>query len=77
MGRIIAYLFFGVFAAAGIAAFYFSGFGMVTKNIKARSWEPIYAQLQSYDLDTSRSDDTTTYKVTASYTYEYLGVNYE
>lgn len=76
MGKVFAYLFFAVFAAAGIAAFYFISFDMVFNSVKANSWEPVYAELQSYDLDTNRSSDSTTYKAMASYSYDYQGVRY-
>lgn len=76
MGKVFAYLFFAVFSVGGVAAFYFSGFDMAVQSIKARSWESVNAELISYDLDSSRSSDTTTYKAMATYSYQYLGVSY-
>ena len=77
MGKFLGYLFFGVFAAAGIGIFVFGAIPMLSGTIKAASWEQIEADLIEYKLQTSHSTDSTTYKATAKYSYYYLGQRYQ
>ncbi len=76
MGKLIGILFFGVFAAAGIGFFLYGATPMISGWWSAKSWEPAQAELLEYDLKSSHSDDTTTYKVTARYRYDYFGQSY-
>jgi len=76
LGKIIGFLFCGMFAAAGIGIFISQSIPMITSYSDARSWEPINAQLLEHNLKTNRSDDGTTYTATARYTYEYRGDSY-
>jgi len=76
MGKFIGVFFFGVFAAAGIGFFLFSATPMISGWWSAKSWEPVQAELLEHDLKTSYGDDSTTYKATARYRYDYYGQSY-
>lgn len=76
IGKVIGFLFCGAFAAAGIGAFVSQSVPMITGYTQARSWEPVTAQLLTHKLQTKRSSDSTTYKATARYRYNYQGVSY-
>lgn len=76
MGKLIGILFFGAFAAMGIGFFISGATPMISGWWSAKSWEPVQAELLEYKLTSSNSDDTTTYKATARYQYDYLGQRY-
>lgn len=71
------YVFFGIFAAVGIGIFAFFSIPTITDWSEIKSWHSADAYIQSTELKTSRSDDTTTYQATAKYTYDYLGTSYQ
>ena len=66
----IAYGFFGVFAVAGLAAFYFLTWGPIASVLEARSWEETTCVIVSSDVAASYGSDSTTYRVDIRYTYE-------
>jgi len=76
MGRLIGVLFCGVFAVAGIGLFISGAVPMISGWWGAKSWEPVQAELLQHDLEVSHGDDTTTYKATARFRYDYLGQSY-
>lgn len=69
----LAALFGLPFAAIGISLLAFSVLPTITGTWAAQSWEQGAARITSSSLETNRSDDSTTYRATASYTYEYNG----
>jgi len=71
------YVFFGIFAAVGIGIFVFFSLPAITNWSDIKSWHAADAYIQSAELKTSRSDDSTTYQATANYTYNYLGASYQ
>ena len=73
MGKIIGVLFCGVFAALGIGFFIVGAIPMISGWVEAKSWQQVPADLISYKLKTNYGDDSETYKITASYSYQYLG----
>lgn len=69
--KLVGYLFFGVFAAIGIGMLIFKALPMVIDWHKMTSWHAVDARLLSHELRRSYSDDSTTYKAIASYSYNY------
>lgn len=63
------------FAAVGVAALYFACATVVTWQRMA-TWVPIPATLDSLALEDHQDEDSTTYKVVASYRYAYGGREY-
>ena len=45
-------------------------------SLQASSWHPVQATILSADLKVNRGDDSTTYKATGKYSYQYEGVEY-
>ncbi|MBL4673967.1 MAG: DUF3592 domain-containing protein, partial [Arenicella sp.] len=76
MAKVFGVLFCGVFAAAGIGMFVYSGLPMIGGWLDAKSWQQVQAELIDHDLVTSRGDDSTTYKAIAHYRYDYLGQHF-
>ena len=76
MGKIIAVLLFGAFAAAGIGLFAFSGVPMISGWYSAKSWQPVQAELLSHQLQRNQGDDSVTYSAKARYHYDYFGQRY-
>lgn len=73
MSKLFGVLFCGVFAAAGIGLFVYSGLPMISGWLEAKSWQQVRAELIDHDLVTDRGDDSTTYQATARFRYDYLG----
>lgn len=75
MGAGCLTLFGAVFflAGLGISAF---GFVDLFQYFQAKSYVPVYATIHETDLEVSYSDDSTTYKVTAQYSFPYEGKVY-
>jgi hypothetical protein len=63
------------FAAVGVVALYFAGTTLLNWQRMA-SWVPVTATLDSLTLEDHQDDDSTTYKVVASYHYSYGGREY-
>ena len=63
------------FAAVGVGALCFALDDVWTWGRMAH-WEPVPAQLLSLDLAEHSADDTTTYRVSASYRYSFAGRDY-
>lgn len=63
------------FLAAGLfmSWLYFSGY---VEGWKAQRWEEVPCWIESTELQTKSGDDSTTYKATATYRYEYAGQAY-
>jgi len=76
MGKIIGIVFFGAFAAMGIGFFIAGATPMISGWWSAKSWEPVQAELLEHKLTSSHSDDSTTYKATARYRYDFFGQVY-
>jgi hypothetical protein len=68
-------IFTGLFGAVGVFMLGLVGLS-VLRTVQMQSWEPVQAEILASKLLTHRSDDSTTYEVTASYSYEYEGVAY-
>lgn len=75
-GRIFFIVFFGIFAAFAVGFFWFKTLPMLTTWYQAQSWQPVLAIITDADLKVSHGDDSTTYKVTANYHYNYQRKNY-
>ena len=76
MGKVAGILFCGLFCAVGIGIFAFKSVPTVVDWIDAKSWIAVDAQLISHDLKVSHGDDSTTYKATVRYSYDYYGQSY-
>lgn len=76
MGKFVGFLFFGVFAAMGVGFFIFSATPMISGWWNAKSWEPVQAELIQHNLKTHHGDDSTSYRATARYRYDYYGQSY-
>jgi hypothetical protein len=63
------------FAGGGTFVGYLAG-SMVTTWVRARAWDEVPARILSADLDMNRGDDSTTYRVRATYQYDYGGTSY-
>ncbi|MDH3377280.1 MAG: DUF3592 domain-containing protein, partial [Gammaproteobacteria bacterium] len=68
-------IFTGIFGAVGVFMLGVAGLS-VYQMAQMQSWKPVQAAILSTDLSSHRSDDSTTYEVKASYSYEYEGVAY-
>lgn len=75
-GGIGGYLFGGVFLLAGLAVMFFVAVIPVAKYMESGSWERAPATVLSSNLNSHRSDGSTTYNVSGSYRYRYNGVEY-
>ncbi len=69
--------FFGVFAAAGGAAFYFLTWRPIAGLVAAQGWVETECAITSSRVDESRSSEGTTYRVDVRYTYEVDWQTYE
>lgn len=63
------------FAAVGVLAAFWMGRSLMTWT-SAQGWDEVPAHLTSVNLEEHDGDDSTTYRVVAAYTYEFLGQNY-
>ncbi|MZR62413.1 DUF3592 domain-containing protein [Alcanivorax sp. DP30] len=75
-GGIGGYLFGGIFLLAGLAVMFFVAVIPVAKYMESGSWERAPATVLSSNLNSHRSDGSTTYNVSGSYRYRYNGVEY-
>ncbi len=62
-------IFGGIFAAVGLGFLFLQTIPSLLEAHEMKSWTPIQARVMSANLDVSKSDDSTTYKVTGSYRY--------
>ena len=70
-------LLFGLpFAAVGIGMALFGVWPQISDWQQMKQWQAVPAQLSRAELKVSHGDDSTTYKATASYRYEYQGLSY-
>ena len=69
----VGYGFFGLFAAAGTALFYFFTVAPVLEIYDARSWIVVPCEILSSEVAASHSSDGTTYRVAITYDYEVGG----
>lgn len=76
-GRWFMLLFALPFAAAGMGVLLFGIVPNLIEWQQMKSWTPVEAWLHSAELVSSRSEDSTTYRVDARYHYEYGGYRYE
>lgn len=70
LGGCIAYGFFGIFAAAGLAAFYYLTWQPIAGIVEARGWDQTTCVITSSEVAVSHGSDSTTYRVDIRYTYE-------
>ena len=71
-GMLFALLFFGV----GVGFLLLSIIPNLWDASRMQNWEHVPAKVEHLNLKTSRSDDTTTYKVIARFGYDYNGQHY-
>jgi hypothetical protein len=69
-------LFGGIFAAIGIGFLILSVLPTLHEGWRMQGWQPVSAQLLDTELRRQRSDGSTTYRVTASYRYQWQGRRY-
>ncbi|WP_084591518.1 DUF3592 domain-containing protein [Gilvimarinus agarilyticus] len=70
-------MLFGLpFAAVGIGMALFGVLPQFIDWQQMKQWQAVPAQLSRAELKVSHGDDSTTYKATASYRYEYQGLSY-
>ncbi len=69
-GGCIGFGFFGVFAAAGLVAFYFLAWQPIASILEARSWDETTCVIVSSEVAASQGSESTTYRVDIHYTYE-------
>ena len=70
-------LLFGLlFLFAGLATAYVTAGSMIYGYIKSSNWVEVKAQLSSLKLNYHQGDDSTTYSVSGTYSYQYGGVVY-
>ena len=75
-GGIGGYLFGGIFLFAGMAVMVYVAVLPGVRYLQSGFWERVPATVLSSELLTSRSDGSTTYSVSGSYRYRYLGRTY-
>ncbi len=63
------------FAGGGTFVGYLAA-SMLTTWVRAQSWEEVPARILSADLDVNHGDDSTTYRVRATYQYDFRGESY-
>jgi len=69
-------LFGGIFAAIGIGVFILSVIPTLYEGWQMRSWQPVEAFVLQANLDSHRSDKSTTYSVSTQYRYSWKGQTY-
>ena len=74
-GKLIAPLFGLVFLVSGLAAGYFSFGKMTIEYLSSSDWVLVPAQIESVELKIN-SGESTTYRVEATYGYDYEGQSY-
>lgn len=75
-GRLFLFLFAMPFALVGIGMLVFAVIPNLYDWARMQSWTTVDAQLLSSNLESHRGDKSTTYKVVASYRYQYDGQTY-
>ncbi|MED5388736.1 MAG: DUF3592 domain-containing protein [Pseudomonadota bacterium] len=75
-GGCITVLFPGIFLVAGLAVMVFVGLKPLFHYWQAGGWDRVPATVLSSSLQSSRSDGSTTYSVSAHYRYDYQGRRY-
>ena len=68
-------IFGSVFLIAGLAVGFFA-LKNLTASLQAKSWQPVQAMILSANLKVNRGDDSTTYKATGKFSYQYQGSSY-
>ena len=75
-GRWVVMLFGLVFLGVGAGFLLFGVVPNLWDAVRMRDWTPVPAEVVKLDLKSNRSDDSTTWKVTARFRYVYAGRGY-
>lgn len=76
IARIGIFLFSLPFAGFGVGFFIFMVYPEFSDWVNTNSWQPVQATLVAAKLESNSSNDSTTYKATATYQYFYNGQGY-
>ncbi len=75
-GRIGIYVFLSIFFIAGTGVFIFSSVVPAIRWLEAQGWQSVPVTIESLKLNAHRGDDSTTYSVSARYSYQWLGQSF-
>ncbi len=75
-GSLSGIIFGAVFMLAGLLLIVFMTLTPALRWVSAQDWQPVVATIRHLQLESHRGDDSTTYRVSASYDYYYQGQPY-
>ncbi len=76
-GKILAFIFFGIFAAVGLGMLLLSVVPSIMEAREMKRWYDTPAMVVSAELHENSGDDSTTYKAVAQYSYRFNGRQYQ
>ncbi|MGL6161933.1 DUF3592 domain-containing protein [Microbulbifer sp.] len=74
--KLVATLFGAIFFAAGLGFFVLFVGKTLFDRVEMRNWQPVQAYVLKAELESHQSDDSTTYRVEASYRFGFRGRSY-